>query len=244
MSSGLYSEGANTNAMYFGGQDVISAATTTHLEATPNTRWKYANNDTLLLLRGLRATLDDDLTYLRFPYDELFHRIGMYHTRMEMDHLGNFIGSSQVYTTARDLARFGLLYLNQGQWQGQQILPVGWSDYVAQAASTLPRSPDKRGYGAQFWLLDTFAGIPAGTYTTAGNKGQFVTIVPEHDLVVVRTGVDPNGKIWQLDKFINAAISTFCRIGRRIDHADKAARQCTAPKMPGSGSVTTSRGIS
>ncbi len=209
MSSGLYSEGANTNAMYFGGQDVISAATTTHLEATPNTRWKYANNDTLLLLRGLRATLDDDLTYLRFPYDELFHRIGMYHTRMEMDHLGNFIGSSQVYTTARDLARFGLLYLNQGQWQGQQILPVGWSDYVAQAASTLPRSPDKRGYGAQFWLLDTFAGIPAGTYTTAGNKGQFVTIVPEHDLVVVRTGVDPNGKIWQLDKFINAAISTF-----------------------------------
>ena len=209
MSSGLYSQGANTNAMYFAGQDVISAATTTHLEATPNTRWKYANNDTLLLLRGLRATLDDDLAYLRYPYDKLFHRIGMYHTRMEMDHQGNFIGSSQVYTTARDLARFGLLYLNKGIWEGQQILPVGWTDYVAKAAPALPRSPGKRGYGAQFWLLDSLPGIPAGTYTSAGNKGQFVTIIPSQEMVIVRTGVDPNGKTWALDKFVNAAVEVF-----------------------------------
>jgi CubicO group peptidase (beta-lactamase class C family) len=209
MSSGLYSQGANTNALYFGGQDVISAATTTHLEVEPNTRWKYANNDTLLLLRGLRAALDNDLEYLRYPYDKLFHRIGMYHTRMEMDHQGNFIGSSQVYTTARDLARFGLLYLNKGVWNGQQILPVGWTDYVAEAAPTLPRSPGKRGYGAQFWLLDSLPGVPAGTYTTAGNKGQFVTIIPSQDMVIVRTGVDPNGKTWALDKFINAAIEVF-----------------------------------
>ena len=209
MSSGLYSQRANTNAMYFGGQDVISSATTTHLEVEPNTRWKYANNDTLLLLRGLRATLDNDLAYLRYPYDKLFHRIGMYHTRMEMDHQGNFIGSSQVYTTARDLARFGRLYLNKGVWDGQQILPVGWTDYVAEAAPTLPRSPGKRGYGAQFWLLDSLPGVPAGTYTTAGNKGQFVTIIPGQDMVIVRTGVDPNGKTWALDKFINAAVEVF-----------------------------------
>lgn len=209
MSSGLYSQGANTNAMYFGGQDVISSATTTHLEVDPNTRWKYANNDTLLLLRGLRATLDNDLAYMRYPYDKLFHRIGMYHTRMEMDHQGNFIGSSQVYTTARDLARFGLLYLNKGVWSGQQILPVGWTDYVAEAAPTLPRSPGKQGYGAQFWLLDSLPDVPAGTYTTAGNKGQFVTIVPSQDMVIVRTGVDPNGISWAVDKFVNAAIEAF-----------------------------------
>jgi len=96
MSSGLFGGGNNTNAIYFGGQDVISAATTTMLEAEPGTRWKYSNNDTLLFLRALRSQIDDDLAYLRFPYDELFHRIGMYHTRMETDHLGNFIGSSQV----------------------------------------------------------------------------------------------------------------------------------------------------
>lgn len=209
MSSGLYSEGANTAAIYFGGQDVVSAATSTRLEVAPNTRWKYANNDTLLLMRALRATLADDLRYMRYPYDELFHRIGMYHTRMEMDHLGNFIGSSQVYTTARDLARFGLLYLNEGVFEGERILPAAWTKYVAAAAPALPREPGKRGYGAQFWLFDTLEGVPAGTYTTAGNKGQFATIVPQHDMVIVRTGVDPNGKFWRQDQFINAVVAAF-----------------------------------
>ncbi|XOV83083.1 MAG: serine hydrolase domain-containing protein [bacterium] len=209
MSSGLYSQGANTNALYFGGQDVISSATSTHLEIAPNTRWKYANNDTLLLLRGLRATLNNDLDYFRYPYDRLFHRIGMYHTHMEMDHQGNFIGSSQVYTTARDLARFGLLHLNKGVWKGQQILPVGWTEYIADPAPALPRAAGERGYGGQFWLLDSLPGVPEGTYTSAGNKGQFVTIVPSSDLVIVRTGVDPNGSTWMQDKFIGAAVDVF-----------------------------------
>jgi CubicO group peptidase (beta-lactamase class C family) len=209
MSSGLYGQGANTYAIYFGGQDVISAVTSTHLEVEPNTRWKYSNNDTLLLLRALRATLNDDLRYMRYPYDELFHRIGMYHTRMEMDHLGNFIGSSQVYTTARDLARFGLLYLHEGIWDGQRILPEGWTDYVAQPAPTLPRIDGERGYGAQFWLLDRLEGVPAGTYTSIGNKGQYATVIEQHDMVIVRTGVDPNGKFWRQDKFINAVIAAF-----------------------------------
>ncbi len=209
MSSGLYSEGANTNAIYFAGQDVVSAATTTHLEAEPGTRWKYANNDTLLLLRALRAELNDDLAYLRYPYDKLFHRIGMHDTRMEIDHLGNFIGSSQVYTTARDLGRFGLLYLQRGAWEGEQIFPAAWADYVVQPAPALPREAGKQGYGAQFWLLDTLPGVPAGTYTSAGNKGQLATVVPAHDMVIVRTGVDPNGVRWQHDKFVNAVIEAF-----------------------------------
>lgn len=209
MSSGLWSQGANTNALYFAGQDVISAATTTQLEAEPGTRWKYANNDTLLLLRALRHALDNDLTYLRYPYDELLHKIGMYNTWMEIDHKGNFIGSSQVYTTARDIARLGLLYLNKGRWAGEQILPPGWSDFVAQPAPTLPPEPGKRGYGAQFWLFDQIDGIPAGTYTTAGNKGQYSTIVPAHNMVIVRTGVDPLGARWDQPQFVIDAIREF-----------------------------------
>ena len=209
MSSGLVSEGANTAAIYFAGQAVIPAITGTPLEAAPNSRWKYANNDTLLLLRALRHVLDDELRYLRYPYDELFHKVGMYHTRMEMDHAGNFIGSSQVYTTARDLARFGLLYLNGGEWRGERLLPEGWTDYVAEAAPARPRKAGEQGYGAQFWLLDTLPEIPPGTYTTAGNKGQFVTIVPALDAVVVRTGVDPNGHRWQHDAFLAAALPLF-----------------------------------
>ncbi len=209
MSSGLYSTGADTGAIYFGGQDVVSAITTTPLEAEPNTRWKYANADTLLLLHALRSTLQDDLRYLRYPYDELFHRIGMYDSRMETDHQGNFIGSSQMYTTARDLARFGLLYLNDGVWDGVRILPEGWTEFVVQPAPVHPREDGKQGYGAQFWLLDRLAGVPSGTYTTAGKKGQFVTVIPSHNMVVVRTGVDPNGKRWAQDKFIIDIIEAF-----------------------------------
>jgi CubicO group peptidase (beta-lactamase class C family) len=207
MSSGLESGGNNTYAVYFGGQDVVTAVTMTGLEAEPGSRWKYANNDSMLLLRALRHVLGDDLQYLRFPYDQLLHRIGMYHTRMETDHLGNFVGSSQVYTTARDLARFGLLLAGDGVWNGQRILPEGWVEFSRTPAPARPLEEGSRGYGAHFWLLGTMPGIPEGTYTTAGNKGQFVTVVPDHDLVIVRTGVDPLGTSWLHERFVAEIIS-------------------------------------
>ena len=209
MSSGLVSGGSNTNAIYFGGQDVISAATGTQLEAEPGTRWKYANNDTLLLLRKLRQVLDDDLRYLRFPYDELFRPLGMYHTRMEIDHLGNFVGSSQTYTTARDLARFGMLLANDGVWNGKRLLPEGWVAFSSTPAPTRPPVAGQWGYGAQFWLLDQMPGVPTGTFTTAGNKGQFVTVVPNQDLLVVRTGVDPDGSRFEQDRLIAAVVDAI-----------------------------------
>ena len=209
MSSGLFSGGPNTNAIYFGGQDVISAATTTQLEASPGTRWKYANDDTLLLLRALRYRLADDLRYLRFPYEELLHPLGMYHTRMETDHLGNFVASSQTYTTARDLTRFGMLLANDGVWNGKRLLPEGWVKFSTTPAPSRPPVAGQWGYGAQFWLLDQMPGVPPGTYTTAGNKGQYVTVVPGHDLVIVRTGVDPDGNRWQQDRFVAAVVEAL-----------------------------------
>jgi CubicO group peptidase (beta-lactamase class C family) len=207
MSSGLEGGGNNTYAVYFGGQDAVSAVTTTALEADPGSRWKYANNDTLLYLRALRHVLGDDLRYLRFPYDELLHRIGMYHTRMEVDHRGNFIGSSQVYTTSRDLARFGLLLAKDGVWNGERLLPEGWVAFSATPAPARPPVDGEWGYGAQFWLLDRMPGVPDGTFTTAGNKGQYVTVVPGHDLVIVRTGVDPEGKSFAQDQWVAEIVS-------------------------------------
>ena len=209
MSSGLWSRGSNTNAVYFAGQDAASGATSTPLEAEPGTRWRYANNDTLLLLLGLRAALGNDLAYLRYPYDKLLQRIGMHHTWMESDHLGNFIGSSQVYTTARDLGRFGLLYLQDGIWDGERILPEGWARFVATPAPAFPAQTGKQGYGAQFWLYGGVEELPEGTYSTSGNKGQHATIVPAHDLVVVRTGVDPLGYRWNQPRFVRDVIDTF-----------------------------------
>lgn len=202
MSSGLFSGGSNSAAVYFGGQDVISAATGAALEAPPGTRWKYANNDTLLLGLALRRALADDARYLRYPYEKLLHRIGMYHTVMETDHDGSFVVSSQTWTTARDLARFGLLLANDGTWAGQRILPEGWVDFLVTPAPTKPPVDGEWGYGAQFWLLDRMPGVPPGTFTTAGRKGQFVTVVPGHDLVIVRTGVDPEGSNFVAERFV------------------------------------------
>jgi CubicO group peptidase (beta-lactamase class C family) len=209
MSSGLFSGGNNTYAVYFGGEDVISAITTTALEVSPGTRWKYANNDSLLLLRALRYRLADDLRYLRFPYDELLTPLGMFHTRMEVDHLGNFVGSSQTYTTARDLARFGMFLADDGVVNGKRILPEGWVKFSTTPAPTRPPVAGDLGYGAQFWLLDQLPGVPPGTYTTAGNKGQFATVVPKHGLVIVRTGVDPNGKTWAQDELVAAVVAAL-----------------------------------
>ncbi len=202
MSSGLFSGGDNSYAVYFGGQDVISAATGMPLEVAPGTRWKYANNDTLLLMRAMRHLLGDDLRFLRFPYDELLHPLGMYHTRMEVDYQGTFVSSSQTYTTARDLARLGLFLEADGVWNGRRFLPEGWIKFVTTPAPTRPPVAGQMGYGAQFWLLDQMPGVPPGTYTTAGRKGQYVTVVPGHDLVIVRTGVDPEGIRFRQDQLV------------------------------------------
>ena len=133
----------------------------------------------------------------------------MHHTWMESDHLGNFIGSSQVYTTARDLGRFGLLYLQNGVWAGERILPEGWTAFAANPAPASTTDKGSQGYGAQFWLLNGVAGLPSGTYTTSGNKGQHATIIPAHDMVVVRTGVDPQGSRWDHPQFVADVIDTF-----------------------------------
>jgi CubicO group peptidase (beta-lactamase class C family) len=209
MTSGLAGGGNNTYSVYFGGQDVVSAVTSTDLLTDPGETWRYANNDTLLFLRALRHQLGSDLRYLRYPYDELLHRIGMYHTRMETDYEGNFVGSSQVYTTARDLARFGLFLANDGVWEGERILPEGWVDFLRAPAPARPIEKGKWGYGAQFWLLDQMPGVPKGTYTSAGNKGQYVTVVPDRDLVIVRTGVDPLGSSWDQDKLVAAVVAAL-----------------------------------
>ncbi len=206
MSSGLASEGPNSNAVYFGGQDVLSAATTTELEHPPGTVFKYANNDSLLLLRAIRHVLDDDVEYLRLPAGRLFQRLGMLSTVMESDHRGNFIGSSQVYTTARDLARFGLLYLDDGVFDGERILPPGFA--ATAHASSEAHDPDvfpdggRMRYGHHFWRFEDIPGVPEGTFTTAGHKGQFATVVPARDVVIVRTGIDPAGTQWRQHQFV------------------------------------------
>ena len=111
-------------------------------------------------------------------------------TLLSTDRFGDFILSSQVYTNARDLARFGLLYLNDGVWDGERLVSSEWIDFVrTPAPATALRGNE---YGGQFWLVpdDRKNDVPADAYTTAGNRGQYVIIAPSHDLVIVRRGLD------------------------------------------------------
>lgn len=218
MASGLHSDpepgkgGNRTDQVYFGGGLMAQQATRNPLEAPPGTRWKYANNDTMLAVRALREAMDNDRKFHAYPFKSLLHPIGMYHTVPEMDWGGDFILSSQVWTTARDLARLGQLYLDDGVWKydgkPKRILPEGWANYVAAPAPAQPAnrqgeaaSKAGRGYGAQFWRYENYPGVPNDTYAALGNRGQFLIIIPSRQTVIVRRGYDWRGNYFDGPKF-------------------------------------------
>ncbi|HUP23405.1 MAG TPA: serine hydrolase [Thermoanaerobaculia bacterium] len=204
MSSGLASTGSDTPEGYWGGIDTAEDIQRLDLEAPPGTVWKYSNYDTLLLVLAMREVIGDTSRYLSFPRRALLDRIGMRHTFPETDAFGNFVLSSQVYTTVRDLARFGLLYLHDGVWLGERILPEGWVEYTRQPApARKPETDVEWGYAKQFWLFDRDSRVPPDTYTTAGHRGQHATIVPSRRVVIARTGLDPRtGAGWDQAQFV------------------------------------------
>ncbi len=218
MASGLHSDpepgkgGNRTDQVYFGGGLMAQQSTRNPLEAPPGSRFKYANNDTMLAVRALREKMGNDRKFHAFPFKALLHPIGMYHTVPEMDWGGDFILSSQVWTTARDLGRLGQLYLDDGVWlydgKPKRMLPEGWSDYVAAPAAAQPanRQGEKasepgRGYGAQFWRYENYPGVPNDTYAALGNRGQFLIIIPSRQTVIVRRGYDWRGNYFDGPKF-------------------------------------------
>ncbi len=188
MASGLTSDtaGNRTDALYFGGVGVAEQAPTWPLIAPPGTRYRYANNDTLL------AVLSIADTFAEHPPAELFARLGMHDTWAETDWRGDYVLSSQVWSTARDLARFGQLYLDDGMIDGERVLPENWLAYVSRPSG--PQPEGAQGYGATFWLMNRSEGVPPDTISADGNRGQYVIIVPSRDIVIVRRGEDPAGK--------------------------------------------------
>ncbi|HEX8514293.1 MAG TPA: serine hydrolase [Allosphingosinicella sp.] len=209
MASGLHSDAAGnrTDATYFGGSSVTENATQWPLEAAPGTRFRYANNDTLLAIRGLRAKLGDGERALAFPFEALLWKIGMTRTVPETDWQGNFILSSQVWTTARDLARLGLLYQNDGVWNGERILPPGWGGYVSRHGPAQPASG--YGYGATFWTFPKAAGLPADAYIAQGNRGQYLAIIPSRRIVIVRRGYDGPGTGFDPAPFVRDVLAAL-----------------------------------
>ncbi len=201
MSSGLYPVDnrfchvVGSCLSYWCGASSVRGALDRGLIRAPGKHWDYENYDTILAIYALKTALGDAQTYLEFPRKALFDKIGMRNTMPGVDRFGDYVMSSQVYTNARDLARLGLLHLNKGKWNDEQILPKEWVEFVRTPAPSTEKTG--RFYGGQWWLApDDRTDIPAGAYSTAGHRGQHTVVVPSQDLVIVRRGLD-----WQPGKY-------------------------------------------
>ena len=209
MSSGLHSDSAGnrTDALYFGGVTVAEAATGWPLVHPPGTHFRYANNDSVLAVHALRAASGDEARALSRPFTDLFWPLGMTRTVAETDWRGGFVLSSQVWSTARDLARFGLLLQHGGMFEGRRLLPEGWV-----RAATTPSGPQPEGdfgYGVTLWLMQRSPGVPADTFAAMGNRGQYVIVTPSRGLVLVRRGEDPTGTRFDPAAFTAAILTAL-----------------------------------
>jgi CubicO group peptidase (beta-lactamase class C family) len=185
------------NRMKFMKSDMAGYAESIALETPPGSAWNYNDGNTVILSHLIRnAAGGTAADMLRFAQAELFGPLGMRSVTIEFDASGNAEGSSQMLATARDWARFGRLYLNDGAAGGKRILPEGWVKY---SASPTPNA--WVGYGAGFWtnLGDSFGanyrvehGWPRDAFFAKGTIGQYVIIIPSEKLVIVRLGRSPN----------------------------------------------------
>ena len=172
--------------VYSGATDVFTFSENSVLEHAPRTVGRYRNCDPLVLGAIIRRTVEDrGQNYLTFPYTDLFARIGARGVVLEPDPWGNFVLTGFDYARARDWARLGQLWLQDGIWEGERILPQGWADFASSPAPAWD-SPE---YGGLFWLNRVRRwNLPEDAYYMAGGGGQYTFIVPSLDLVVVRLG--------------------------------------------------------
>ena len=209
---------SDTPFMLFGWHDTAGFTAAKPLEVEPDSRWRYISGSPNLVCRIVRDAIGGSLAqYFAFPRRSLFDKIGMHSAVIEPDAVGTFVGSSFSYATARDWARFGLLYLQDGVWQGERILPEGWVEYTT---TPTPKAP-KGEYGAYWWLNAgnppgssnrLYPTLPTDVYLARGYEGQNVVIVPSRELVLVRLGAcsPPAGPgAWEPDELVAAVLSAI-----------------------------------
>lgn len=191
MNSGLeweedYGKISDVTKMLFIEEDMTKSQINKPLVGKPNNTWNYSSGTTNLLSGILRKQFKTHQEYLDFWYTNLLDKIGMNSAIVETDMAGNFVGSSYGWATTRDWAKFGLLYLHKGNWNGEQIFDESWAKYVA-----TPTNSSNGQYGAQFWLNagGRFPSAPKDMFYASGYQGQMVAIFPSHDLVIVRMGL-------------------------------------------------------
>lgn len=191
MSSGLafaedYEDGAVSDVIAMlngkGRKDTGAYAADKPLSHPPGSQFSYSSGTTNIICRLLRDIVGGPSEFLQFAQQRLFEPIGMCTALPRFDHSGTFIGSSYLLATPQDFLRFGLLYLRDGCWDGQRLLPSGWIDY----ARTPSFNDGNEAYGAHWWL------DPKGhRFYASGYDGQRIIIDPENDAIIVRLGRTP-----------------------------------------------------
>ncbi len=191
MNSGLewnedYGNISDVTKMLFLADDMAKVQLEKPAAFEPNKHWNYSSGTTNLLSGILRRQFQNHQDYLDFWYSSLIDKIGMHSMLIEPDMAGNFVGSSYGWATARDWAKFGLLYLHEGNWNGEQIFDKSWAKYVA-----TPTPTSKGEYGGHFWLNagGKYPDVPKDMYFCGGFQGQKVIIIPSKELVIVRFGL-------------------------------------------------------
>ena len=219
MSSGLrfweqyWNPASHVATMLFDQPNAAAYAAELPLVAEPDTHWSYASGTSNLLARALFHALSGDrAAYQALPREGLFEPLGMRSALMETDAAGHFVGSSFSYATARDWARFGQLYLQDGAWDGQQILPPGW---VADTVRPTPAAPLGE-YGRHFWLnagngrrpaKRLYPTLPADAFFARGHEEQSVSIIPSREAVIVRLGQTADHSAWNLERFVRDVLA-------------------------------------
>jgi hypothetical protein len=217
MSSGLaFNESyddplADVTQMLFAEGDMAKFAAAKPLLRPPGTHWHYASGTSLILAGILRDTFATERDYLRYPRERLFDPLGMRSAAIEPDAAGTLVASSLLYASARDFARLGLLFLQDGVWRGERLLPEGW---VAYSLTPTKDAPDGN-YGAHMWLSLPQSGalgeppMPNDAYYFLGHEEQIVAIVPSRDLVVVRLGLTQKGGAWDHARDLAPIVQAF-----------------------------------
>jgi CubicO group peptidase (beta-lactamase class C family) len=200
LNASLASTLAPVNKMKYVESDQAGFAESAALETAPGSAWNYHDGNFAILSRLIRDAVGGHAAdVLRFARSELFGPLGMRSVTLEFDATGTPEGSSQMLASARDWARFGLLYLNDGVAGGKRILPEGWVNY-----SAAPTPNGWVGYGAGFWTNrgDSYGanyriehGWPRDAFLAKGTLGQYVIVIPSERLVIVRFGISPNGPL-------------------------------------------------
>lgn len=188
--------------------DVCRHATDQPMDLPPDSVFRYRNSDPLTVtcvVRRLVEARGED--WLSFPRRALFDRIGIRDAVLETDLVGTPIITGYDFMSAYDWARFGLLHLRDGVWEGERILPEGWVDFV----STPTASDANHDYGGLWWVNagERFPSLPRDAYTAAGFMGQNTMVIPSLDLVVVRLGPSPGGSERYLDRVVSGVIESL-----------------------------------